>query len=278
MPQVERSAAVSALSWQPLGGSGDTVLAMDFAVGRKGAGFEAVAAGLSTSFAVFLSTFQPGSLESLSTGPTPAAERFTRDIRTSCAGLPPVRAVIGYCAGSAFACHAADTLADGGHRPPVVLLDPATATPATIWERYVEAMNGLKELLPAERIDQELARTPQDPAAALPAYAATLAGTYRALVTEACDLLGAADLAVQLGTHVADALHYQAVAGAIGGNRRGAVVFTSKGFVPEPPYAPADVAFDVAYADLLRDDAVVRAVVDAVSAERGPRSPIGPVA
>src|SRR5262249_37082971 len=153
----------------------DLVLCLDFPGGRAAAGFAELAAGVPVD-ACFLHIGQtnagqePGTAGRLDT-------RVERWVAEALATGRPVRAVLGYCAGTALAARVADTVAEPGPPPMVLLFDAVTTTGGALCDQFTSAVESSAEHLTADELDgarelsEELVETyPED----LPRIAAGL--------------------------------------------------------------------------------------------------------
>lgn len=113
---------------------------------------------------------------------------WTDGLDTVLAGRP-VRALVGYCAGSVFASALADTLTTReGHRPQVVLFNPGAPDIATLTRDFHGLIDGMEILTNEERAGllDEMAAIRQ---AYAPNELIPVADRYAALYRKGCDLL-----------------------------------------------------------------------------------------
>src|SRR5580693_4718760 len=151
-------------NWRQLTDRGpDLIPCLDFAGGRAEAGFADLAAGVSVD-ACFLHFRQTGS------GPLPAcagplAACVGRWADELLATGRPVRAVLGYCAGTALATRLADAIAATEPPPVVVLFDAAPTTGDTLASQFTLALESnarhltADELADAHGLSEQLAQT-----------------------------------------------------------------------------------------------------------------------
>src|SRR5215472_10682757 len=144
-------------NWRQLSDRGpDLVPCLDFPGARAAAGFEDLAAGVSVD-ACFLHVRQPGA------GPLAACvDRWADELGAT---GRPVRAVLGYCAGSAMATRLADAIAAAGPPPMVVLFDAVPTTNGSLANQFVSALESnarhltADELADARGLAEQLAQT-----------------------------------------------------------------------------------------------------------------------
>lgn len=189
----------------------------------------------------------------------------------------PVEAVLGYCAGGAFAGELAARLAERtGRAVPLLLFDPESPTPLTMYYQYRKVVESLAGMLGAERTaaavaDGDRAMAEADGVEqAGAALARIFVGAARAACAEAGleeeyvdELTGTYRSFVRYLTAASQADHLKGWAGAY--------VFSSatptSGLNPLDPAARAELTdrelrFDVEHADLLRTPAVAAAVTE----------------
>jgi hypothetical protein len=244
--------------WRELAdGGGDLVACLDFPGTRAEAGFGDLAAGVGGD-GCFLHLEPPGP------GPVPLAVR-ARCWAGELAGTGrAVRAVLGYCAGTALATVLADAVAAGGAGgvvPLVVLLDAVPVTGESLAGQFTTVLEASArhltggELEGARALAADLAGTgPGDLAAA----AGVLAGRYDQLMGAVAARLSLHQaLRRELSATFAAYLDYLLLASEGGfGLRAGIPLFlTSAGFEAPVPDARV-ITVGAAHADLLRDPAV----------------------
>jgi hypothetical protein len=241
--------------WRELAdGGGDLVACLDFPGTRAEAGFGDLAAGVGGD-GCFLHLEPPGP------GPVPLAVR-ARCWAGELAGTGrAVRAVLGYCAGTALATVLADAVTAAAPVPLVVLLDAVPVTGESLAGQFTTVLEASArhltggELEGARALAADLAGTgPGDLAAA----AGVLAGRYDQLMGAVAARLSLHQaLRRELSATFAAYLDYLLLASEGGfGLRAGTPLFlTSAGFEAPVPDARV-ITVDAAHADLLRDPAV----------------------
>jgi hypothetical protein len=171
-------------NWRLLRDGVDAVLAVDFGgAGRAAAGFAELAPKLDTACAVWELGFLHGGPAS----PQELVHGWANEVRRRSLA---VRAVFGYCAGSALACLLADAL---GSPPVTVLFDPEVVSGPVLVHEFLTGVGTLAEdidtdLLPASaaRARRLAAECPDD----LEKLAALLHQEYRGVARSAFDELG----------------------------------------------------------------------------------------
>ena len=164
-------------NWRELSDRGpDLVPCLDFPGARAAAGFAELAAGVPADVCF---------LHVRPVGPGPLAAcvgRWADELRAS---GRPVRAVLGYCAGTAMAAGLADAVAVTGPPPAVVLFDPVATTGGSLAGEFVLAVESSSRYLTAEEVadarglSEQLVQTYWDD---LPRIAAALTGRYDQLI------------------------------------------------------------------------------------------------
>ncbi|MEW2391022.1 hypothetical protein AB0933_21950 [Streptomyces venezuelae] len=189
-------------------------------------------------------------------------------------GERPVRAVLGYCAGSVFASALADALAERqGERPTVVLFNPGAPGVATLTRDFRGLVEGMDVLTDDERAallaEMEEIRQAHAPDALVP-----VAEQYAALYRKGCALLcRRLEVDAELGDELAAVLHsylaYLTAALDIPPTPvwRDAVSITSREHHGSD-FTDTEQGFDVARADLLSSRAVAAAVGPLLHAHR----------
>ncbi len=164
-------------SWRQLSDRGsDLVPCLDFPGGRAAAGFAELAAGVPVD-ACFLHVRQAGG--------SPLAACVNRWADELLATGRPVRAVLGYCAGSAMATRLADAIAATGPPPMVVLFDAVSTTGGSLASQFASALESnakhltADELADAHGLSKQLVETYPDD---LPRIAAALTDRYDRLI------------------------------------------------------------------------------------------------
>ena len=251
-------------NWRELSDRGpDLVLCLDFPGGRAVAGFADLAAGVPVD-ACFLHIG--------STGAGPLAACVDRWAAELTATGRPVRAVLGFCAGTAMATRLADAIAVTGPPPMVVLFDAVPTTGESLTGQFTSALEASAKHLTADELadarelaEQLLATCPDD----LPRIAATLTDRYDRLMRAVADRLSLHEyFRKELTDGFAGYLDYLLLA-TEGGFDMGTTTplfITSPG--QEPPVEDARIiALDIDHADLLRDPQVHKLVADLLTGD-----------
>ena len=251
-------------NWRQLSDRGpDLVPCLDFPGGRAAAGFAELAAGVPVD-ACFLHISQAGA------GPLAAcAGRWADELLAT---GRPVRAVLGYCAGTALATRLADALAATGPPPVVVLVDAVSTTGSSLASQFMSALESsarhltAAELAGAGDLSEQLARKYPDD---LPRIAAALTDRYDQLIGVVADRLSVHEFLRQelTGTFTAY-LDYLLLASEGGFDMRTAtpLFLCSPGYEPPVPGARA-IALDICHADMLRAPRVHELVADLLTGE-----------
>ena len=251
-------------SWRELSDRGaDLVPCLDFPGVRAAAGFAELAAGVRAG-ACFL--------ELRRAGPGPLAACAGRWAGELLATGRPVRAVLGYCAGTALAAGLADAVAAAGPAPLVVLFDAVPTTGGSLAGQFTAALESNARHLTAGELadayglaEQLVAAYPDD----LPRIAAALAGRYDQLIGAVAARLSVHELfrAELTGTFTAY-LDYLLLAsqGGFGVRSTTPLFLSSAGYQPPVPGA-RDIAFDIGHDDLLRDPKVHELIADLLTGE-----------
>jgi hypothetical protein len=251
-------------NWRQLSDRGpDLIPCLDFAGGRAAAGFADLAAGVPVD-ACFLHFRQA------SAGPLAACVGHWAD--ELLATGRPVRAVLGYCAGTALATRLADAVALTGPPPIVVLLDAVPTTGDSLAGQFTLALESnarhltADELAAANSLPEQLMETCPDD---LPRMAAALADRYNLLMGAVADRLSVRGSLRQelIGTFSAY-LDYLMLASEGGFDMRTTtpLFLTSTGY--EPPVEGArTIAFDIDHDDMLRAPDVHKLVTDLLTGE-----------
>ena len=251
-------------NWRELSGRGtDLILCLDFPGGRAEAGFAELAAGVPAD-ACFLHIGRVGP------GPLAAcADRWAAELTAT---GHPVRAVLGFCAGTAIATRLADAIAATGPPPMVVLFDAVPTTGDSLAGEFITALESsakyltADELADARGLSEELAETYPDD---LPRIAAAVTGRYGQLMRTVADRLSVHESLRRelIGgfTAYADYL-LLASEGGFDLATTEPLFVCSAGY--EPPVEDArTIALDVDHADLLRDPGVHKLVADLLTGE-----------
>ena len=241
------------VNWLQLSDRGrDLVPCLDFPGGRATAGFAELAAGVPAA-ASFLH-FRPA-------GSGPLAACVDRWADELLATGRPVRAVLGFCAGTAMATRLADAIAATGPPPMVVLFDAVPITGGSLASQFASALESNARHLTADEqadahgLSEQLVETYPDD---LPRIAAALAERYDRLMRVIADRLSLHEFLRQELTGMFTAyLDYLLLASWGGFDMRSStpLFLTSPGY--EPPVEGArTIALDVGHDDLLRDPRV----------------------
>jgi hypothetical protein len=254
-------------NWLPLSDRGrDLVPCLDFPGGRAAAGFAELAAGVPAD-ACFLHFRQAGD--------GPLAVRVDRWADELLATGRPVRAVLGFCAGTAMATRLADAIAATGRSAPppvVVLFDAVPTTGGSLAGQFAAAVEANARHLTADEqeaahgLAEQLAeKYPDD----LPRIAAALTERYDRLMRAISERLSLRESLRQELTSVFTAyLDYLTLASEGGFDMRSSTPL----FLTSPDYQPLvegarTVAFDSGHDDLLRDPKVHQFVADLLRGE-----------
>jgi hypothetical protein len=251
-------------SWRQLSDRGpDLVPCLDFPGGRAAAGFAELAAGVPVD-ACFLHIGPAGA------GPLAAcAGRWAGELAAT---GRPVRAVLGFCAGTALAACLADVIAATGPPPMVVLFDAVATTGGSLAGEFMSALESsarhltAAELAGARGLSEQLAAAYPDD---LPRIAAALAGRYDQLMRAVAGRLSVPGFLRQelTGTFTAY-LDYLLLASEGGFDMRAAtpLFLTSAGYEPPVPGARS-IVLDIGHADLLRAPRVHELVAGLLTGE-----------
>ncbi|TQM85334.1 hypothetical protein FHX81_7813 [Saccharothrix saharensis] len=251
--------------WRWLSDRGpDLVLCLDFPGGRAAAGFADLASGVAVD-ASFLHITQPGA------GPLDACvDRWVADVEAT---GRPVRAVLGYCAGSSLATCVADAVAKSAPAPVTLLFDAVATTAGSVGHQFTSTIETSADHLTTEELDDARALAdglveahPDD----LPRIAAALVDRYDALMGEVAARLSLNQFFRQQLTGGFTAYVDYMLLAAQGrfDTRSGTPLFLSSKD-QEPPVDDArrlDLDFD--HADLLRESAVHDLVAELLRGER----------
>ena len=251
-------------NWRQLSDRGpDLVPCLDFSGARAEAGFAELAAGVPVD-ACFLHIGQAGA------GPLAACvERWADELLAT---GRPVRAVLGFCAGTALATRLADAIAATGPPPMVVLFDAVSTTGGSLAGQFTSVLESSARHLTADELadaralsEQLVAAYPDD----LPRIAAALTDRYDRLMRAVADRLSVHEFLRQELTGAFTAyLDYLLLASEGGFDMRTTtpLFLTSAGY--EPPVEGArTIALDIGHADLLRAPHVHELVADLLTGE-----------
>jgi hypothetical protein len=251
-------------NWRQLSEGGpDLIPCLDFPGGRAVAGFPELAAGAAID-ASFLHNERAGI--------GPLAVCVDRWVAELTATGRPVRAVLGYCAGTALATRVADAIAATGPPPMVVLFDAVPTTGDSLAGQLPSALESsaryltADELADARDLSEQLAATyPGD----LPRIAATLTDRYDRLMRAVADRLSLNEFTLkELADGFAGYLDYLLLTGEGGFDLRSTtpLFVCSNGY--EPPVENArTIMLDVNHADLLRAPEAHELVADLLTGE-----------
>jgi hypothetical protein len=240
-------------------GTGALVLGVDFSqsASRSAKGFRDLAALLPPRYAVW------GTDE-----PAWRADRLPDPPAGAIAG------VLGYCAGAALAGPLAARLHGD---PPVVLFDPAVVTAGTLYDEFVQAINGLAAALPQSAREAALADGRRDVVGhdgPLTHLAARLAAAYSAVAGPACADQGVPPIiADQLCARVGTYLGYLARSATDGGYATAAlVVLSAKHDAPSSLAGVPQLRLDTTQPGLLGDPHAAAAAAAVLAPASGHRA------
>jgi hypothetical protein len=251
-------------NWRQLSDRGpDLVPCLDFPGARAAAGFEELAAGVPVD-ACFLH-FRP-------VGAGPLAACVDRWVDEFLATGRPVRAVLGYCAGTAMATRLADAIAATGPPPVVVLFDAESTTGGSLAGQFAWALESnakhltADELADAHGLSEQLVQTYPDD---LPRIAAALADRYDQLIRTVVGRLSVHEFLRQELTGMFTAyMDYLLLASEGGFDMRTTTPLFLSSAGHEPPVEGArTIALDIGHDDLLRDPKVHELVADLLRGE-----------
>jgi hypothetical protein len=251
-------------NWRQLSDGGpDLVLCLDFPGGRAVAGFPELAAAVPID-ASFLHN------ERASVGPLAVCvDRWVAELTAS---GRPVRAVLGFCSGSALATRVADAIAATGSAPRVVLFDAVPTTGDSLAGQLPSALESsarhltADELADARDLSEQLAATHPDD---LPLIAATLTDRYDRLMRAVADRLSLHEFTFKELTDGFTAyLDYLLLTSEGGFDMRSAtpLFVCSNGY--EPPVEDSrTIMLDIDHAGLLRAPEAHKLVADLLTGE-----------
>jgi hypothetical protein len=243
-------------NWRQLSDGGhDLIPCVDFPGARAAAGFAELAAGV-TADACFLHLVPAGA--------DPLAACVDHWADELLATGRPVRAVLGFCAGSAMATRLADAIAAAGSSAPppiVVLFDAVLTTGGTLASQFVSAMeSNARHLTEVEQADayglsEHLVETCPDD---LPRIVTALSDRYDQLMRAVADRLSLSEfLRQELTGMFTTYLDYLLMASEGGLDLRSStpLFLTSAGY-EAPVEGARTIALDIGHDDLLRDPGV----------------------
>jgi hypothetical protein len=264
-------------AWTPLADIGDSaaavVLAVDYPfTGRPEAGFADLVAKLPRAHPVWETVPPVRGAEAGMTG-ADYVDRWYAEV-----GARPVRAVLGFCAGSVYAAALADRIAAGGagERPALLLFDPESPNAITVYWQFHKVIDGLgavltpEEVAEAQRAGQRVSEGTTD----LRELGQRLLEVFREAAVVAFDRarLDAVRRADFVDTVTAFMSYLVAAATIdVSAGFAGATAISSRtetnGLNLLPPaertgVVAREIRFDIEHADLLRDPDVVRAVAE----------------
>lgn len=254
-------------------GAGELVVVADFAAtGRQTATFRDLVDRLDTPLTIWEIAPAPYGTERGMTG-ADQVDRWIADVRT--AGMP-VAAILGFCGGSVYAGALADRVAEWQDRPRLLLFDPGMARAPMLGEHVEGWLRRLAQTFAPDDLDdarervRAAATSTDDPLL----LAERLAGLFREVVAPALVRAGySRPASLDFAALVNGYLHW--FGGAVQLDPRAAWAHATAissctadiGLNTLPPEERAAVvasetAFPVEHVDLLRTDAVARAVDD----------------
>jgi hypothetical protein len=252
-------------NWRQLSDRGpDLIPCLDFPGGRAAAGFADLAAGVPVG-ACFLHVGQASA--------GPLAVCVDRWVAELTATGHPVRAVLGYCAGTALATRLADAIAEIGPPPLVVLFDAMLPTGDNIADEFTTALESSAEHLTADELadarglaEQLAATYPDD----LPRIATALIDRYDLLMRAVADRLSLPRFLLQELTGGFTAyLGYLVLAGEGGFDMRTTTPLFVCSAGTEPPVEGARaITLEMGHDNLLRDPEVHELVANLLTGER----------
>jgi hypothetical protein len=251
-------------NWLQLSDQGhDLVPCLDFAGGRAAAGFSELAAGVPAD-ACFLH------FRRADAGPLAVCvDRWADELLAT---GRPVRAVLGFCAGTAMATRLADAIAATGPPPMVVLFDAVPTTGGSLASQFTSALeSNARHLTAGEQADaqglseQLVEMYPDD----LPQIAAALAERYDRLMRTVADRLSLNEfLRQELTSMFTSYLDYLLLASEGGFDMRSSTPLFLTSPDHEPPVEGArTIALDIDHDDLLRDPGVHELVAHLLKGE-----------
>ena len=251
-------------NWRQLSDRGpDLVSCLDFTGGRAVAGFADLAAGVPVD-ACFLHIGP--------TGPGPLAACVDRWAAELTATGRPVRAVLGFCAGTAMATRLADAIAVTGPPPMVVLFDAVPTTGESLTGQFTSALEAsakhltADELADARDLSEQLAATYADD---LPRIAATLTDRYDRLMRAVADRLSLHEFTFKELTDGFTAyLDYLVLTSEGGFDMRSTTpLFVCSNGYESPVEGARTIVLDIHHADLLRAPETHKLVTDLLTGE-----------
>ena len=251
--------------WRQLSDGGpDLVPCLDFPGGRAVAGFTELAPGVAVDAAFLLCE---------RAGADPLKVCVDRWVAELTATGRPVRAVLGFCSGSALATRVADALAATGPAPMAVLFDAVPTTAESLTGQLPSALESSAryltedELADARELSEQLAANYPDD---LPRIAATLTDRYDRLMRAVADRLSLRQSTFrELTDGFTTYLDYLLLTSQGGFDMRSTtpLFLCSTGY--EPPVEDArTIMLDIQHADLLRAPEAHKLVADLLTGEQ----------
>jgi len=259
-------------AWRVLneGRSADVVLAVDFNIaGRQEAGFADLVPRLDPAQAVW-ETDPPLVGDDFGLSGAQYVDRWAAAVRGT---GRPVRAVLGFCAGSVFAQELANRVdAWQGATVPLILVDPEIPVSASVQGQFHRAVDHMLSVLtPAERAatqDAAMRALAEDPDLAV--FGARLMKIFREAGQLAFDRVGlGAPLQEEVFTTVSSFISFVVAAAELdpvpGWARATAVASRTEGSGTGVEHVARVLPFPVEHVDLLRDEAVGGAIASLLS-------------
>ncbi|MBP2328668.1 hypothetical protein JOF56_009053 [Kibdelosporangium banguiense] len=254
-------------SWRVLnkGRSADVVLAADFNIaGRREAGFADLVPRLDPGLAVW-ETDPPRVGDDFTLSGNDYVDRWATAVRTT---GRPVRAVLGFCAGSVFAAELAGRIEGWQGDPvPLILVDPEVPVARTVQEQFHLAVDHMLTVLtPQERVaTQEAARRAlaEDPDLAV--FGPRLMKIFRESGQLAFDRVGLNPAGQEeMFTTVSSFISFVVAAAQLdpvpGWAKATAVTSATEGSGTGAEHAARRLPFDVEHINLLRHEGVAAAI------------------
>jgi hypothetical protein len=245
-------------NWRQLSDQGhDLVLCLDFPGGRAAAGFAELAPGVPVD-ASFLHIKQADA------GPLAAClDHWAAELAAT---GRPVRAVLGFCAGTTLATGLADAIGATGPPPLVVLFDAVSTTGDSLAGAFVAALESSAkhltedELADARDLSEHQAATYPDD---LPRIAAALNERYDLLMRVVAERLSLPGFLLrELTSGFTTYMDYLLLAGEGGFDMRTTPLFLNSADHEPPVEGARIITLDISHDDLLRDPEVHKLVAD----------------
>jgi hypothetical protein len=256
-------------SWRVLndGDSADVVLAADINIaGRKEAGFADLARRLDPALAVW-ETDPPRVIDDFTRSGADYLDRWAEEVRAS---GRPVRAVLGFCAGSVFAAGLAGRVEGWQGGPvPLVVADPEIPLAARVQEQFHDAVDEMLTVLtPEERAaTQQEAKQALADDPALAAFGPRLMEIFRDAGGLAFDRMGLnpavrGELLTTVGSFVAFVIAAAQLDPVPGWSGATALRSRTAGAGAGAAHAARVLRFEAEHVDLLRHEGVARAIAE----------------